>query len=85
MASIVNKINTIFCLIIIVVCCVWYVSALIIIVLDKMSYFYFVEFNRIYDRLGITIKERGESFYQPLMPGVVEDLKSKGIHLIIHT
>ena len=72
----VNKITTIFCLILLYV-------ALIIIVLDKMSFF--VEFNRIYDRLGITIKERGESFYQPLMPGVVEDLKSKGIHLIIHT
>ena len=80
MASSVNKITTIFCLILL-----YFVSALIIIVLDKMSYFYFVEFNRIYDRLGITIKERGESFYQPLMPGVVEDLKSKGIHLIIDT
>ena len=36
------------------------------------------EFQRIYDRLGVTIIERGESFYQPIMPGVVEDLEEKG-------
>ena len=32
----------------------------------------------MYDRLGVTIIERGESFYQPLMPGIVKDLESKG-------
>ena len=36
------------------------------------------EFQKIYDRLGVTIVERGESFYQPIMPGVVQDLEEKG-------
>ena len=47
------------------------------------KYFYaddfsIVEFNIIYERLGITLTERGESFYQPFMPGIVSDLESKG-------
>ncbi|XP_062513588.1 arginine--tRNA ligase, cytoplasmic-like isoform X2 [Corticium candelabrum] len=37
------------------------------------------EFDKIYDRLDIKIVERGESFYQPLMPGVVKDLEEKGL------
>lgn len=31
-----------------------------------------------YQRLGVTIIDRGESFYQPLMPLVVEDMENKG-------
>ncbi|NEQ54139.1 MAG: arginine--tRNA ligase, partial [Leptolyngbya sp. SIO3F4] len=34
------------------------------------------EFQKIYDRLDITIQERGESFYNPLLEDVVKDLKS---------
>ena len=44
---------------------------------------YFTEFQRIYDRLGVTIIERGESFYQPLMPIVVKDLEEKGKPLLL--
>ncbi|VDK56240.1 unnamed protein product [Anisakis simplex] len=36
------------------------------------------DFTRIYDRLGIRITERGESFYQDLMQGVVNEIDSKG-------
>ncbi|KAJ8297778.1 hypothetical protein KUTeg_024309 [Tegillarca granosa] len=35
------------------------------------------EFNNIYDRLGVTIQERGESFYQERMKEVVQELDSK--------
>jgi len=35
------------------------------------------EFQKVYDRLGVTINERGESFYQDRMDAVVKDLKSK--------
>ncbi|MEM9265693.1 MAG: arginine--tRNA ligase [Cyanobacteria bacterium P01_F01_bin.13] len=34
------------------------------------------EFQKIYDRLDITIEERGESFYNPLLDDVVKGLKS---------
>lgn len=37
------------------------------------------EFQIIYDLLDINIKERGESFYNPLLPGVVADLASEGL------
>jgi arginyl-tRNA synthetase len=37
------------------------------------------EFNAIYGRLGVTLTERGESFYNPQLKGVVEELKEKGI------
>eukprot|EP00887_Chlorella_sp_A99_P002749 scaffold6.g2749.t1 len=37
------------------------------------------EFQKIYDRLGVTLQERGESFYNPLLKGVVEDLLARGI------
>lgn len=43
-----------------------------------------IEFDRIYERLGSTITERGESFYQPLMSGLVEDLTNKGMFLKYH-
>lgn len=38
-----------------------------------------VSFNKIYDRLGITVEERGESFYNSLIPPIVEDLKARGL------
>ncbi|HHP7245147.1 MAG TPA: arginine--tRNA ligase [Elainellaceae cyanobacterium] len=34
------------------------------------------EFQKIYDRLDIEITERGESFYNPLLPSVVKDLEN---------
>ncbi|MEO1506048.1 MAG: arginine--tRNA ligase [Cyanobacteria bacterium J06633_23] len=37
------------------------------------------EFQKIYDRLDITIQERGESFYNPLLEDVTKDLKSLGL------
>ncbi|XP_052795865.1 arginine--tRNA ligase, cytoplasmic-like [Mya arenaria] len=37
------------------------------------------EFKKVYDRLGVTIVERGESFYQDLMQDVVRDLDDKGL------
>jgi len=36
------------------------------------------EFQHIYDRLDVTLTERGESFYNPLMPKVIAELKAKG-------
>lgn len=36
------------------------------------------EFQAIYDRLGVTLIERGESFYDKLMPKVIEELKQSG-------
>jgi arginyl-tRNA synthetase len=37
------------------------------------------EFQVIYDLLDISLTERGESFYNPLLPGVVEDLEKLGL------
>jgi arginyl-tRNA synthetase len=37
------------------------------------------EFQVIYDRLNIQITERGESFYNPYLPAVVEDLRESGL------
>jgi arginyl-tRNA synthetase len=37
------------------------------------------EFQKIYDLLQISITERGESFYNPLLPAVVEDLATLGL------
>ena len=37
------------------------------------------EFKVIYDLLDIKLTERGESFYNPLLPAVVEDLTSLGL------
>jgi len=36
------------------------------------------EFQAIYDRLEVTLTERGESYYNPLMPKVIEELKTLG-------
>lgn len=38
-----------------------------------------IAFQEIYDLLDICITERGESFYNPLLPGVVEDLEKSGL------
>ena len=37
-----------------------------------------IRFEAIYKKLGVTCTERGESFYQPLMPEVVKELEAKG-------
>ncbi|MEH2215435.1 arginine--tRNA ligase [Nostoc sp.] len=37
------------------------------------------EFQIIYELLDIKLTERGESFYNPLLPGVVEDLEKSGL------
>ncbi|MBD2665815.1 arginyl-tRNA synthetase [Richelia sinica FACHB-800] len=37
------------------------------------------EFQVIYDLLDIKLEERGESFYNPLLPKVVEDLQTAGL------
>ncbi|MGF1521961.1 MAG: arginine--tRNA ligase [Leptolyngbyaceae cyanobacterium] len=37
------------------------------------------EFQKIYDRLDVRLTERGESFYNPLLSHVVEDLAEKGL------
>lgn len=37
------------------------------------------EFQVIYDLLNIQVIERGESFYNPLLPGIVEDLEKSGL------
>ena len=43
-----------------------------------------VEFERLYQILGVTIHERGESFYNKMMPEMVQELKRKGKSLM-HT
>ena len=37
------------------------------------------EFQKIYDRLDIRLSERGESFYNPQLPAVVDDLRASGL------
>ena len=37
------------------------------------------EFQAIYDLLDVHLTERGESFYNPLLPAVVEDLDKQGL------
>lgn len=37
------------------------------------------DFEKIYTRLNVTLTERGESFYNPMLPGVVSDLVDRGI------
>ncbi|KAL7155466.1 hypothetical protein ABFS83_03G077100 [Erythranthe nasuta] len=37
------------------------------------------EFERVYQRLGIQLEEKGESFYNPYIPGVLELLSKKGL------
>lgn len=37
------------------------------------------EFQKLYDRLGVKLNERGESFYNPLLKDTVDDLVAKGV------
>lgn len=37
------------------------------------------EFDAIYQRLGVTIRERGESFYNPRLAPLVEELLASGV------
>ncbi|KAJ0405058.1 hypothetical protein P43SY_001202 [Pythium insidiosum] len=37
------------------------------------------EFQKVYDRLGVSLNEVGESFYNPIIPGVIEKVKAKGL------
>ncbi len=37
------------------------------------------EFHELYDRLGVDVREVGESFYQPLLADVVSDLEEQGL------
>ena len=38
------------------------------------------EFEAIYERLGVAgLQERGESFYNPMLPGVVKELQEAGV------
>jgi arginyl-tRNA synthetase len=41
-----------------------------------------VEFNKIYELLRINVLERGESFYNPLLSGIVDRLEEKKIAVI---
>ena len=40
------------------------------------------EFQKIYDRLDIQLSERGESFYNPFLQAVVDDLKACGLLVV---
>jgi arginyl-tRNA synthetase len=40
------------------------------------------EFQRIYDRLDIRLSERGESFYNPYLQAVVDDLRAAGLLVV---
>ncbi len=40
------------------------------------------EFQKIYDRLDIRLSERGESFYNPYLEGVVKDLDASGLLVV---
>jgi arginyl-tRNA synthetase len=40
------------------------------------------EFQAIYDRLGIALNERGESFYNPYLQAVVDDLRACGLLVV---
>jgi arginyl-tRNA synthetase len=40
------------------------------------------EFQAIYDRLAIALSERGESFYNPYLQAVVDDLKAAGLLVV---
>lgn len=37
------------------------------------------EFDRIYERLEIKIEEVGESFYNPLLKPLIDELEQKGV------
>ncbi|CEG46515.1 arginine-trna ligase [Plasmopara halstedii] len=37
------------------------------------------EFQKVYDRLGVSLNEMGESFYNPIIPSVLDLLRAKGL------
>ncbi|KAF8393461.1 hypothetical protein HHK36_021705 [Tetracentron sinense] len=37
------------------------------------------EFDKVYQRLGVHLEEKGESFYNPYIPGVLEALSNQGL------
>ncbi|XP_008242476.1 PREDICTED: arginine--tRNA ligase, cytoplasmic-like isoform X1 [Prunus mume] len=37
------------------------------------------EFHRVYERLGVHLEEKGESFYNPYIPGVLKELSDLGL------
>ncbi|KAJ8641728.1 hypothetical protein MRB53_018422 [Persea americana] len=37
------------------------------------------EFDQVYQRLGVHLEEKGESFYNPYIPRVLEELNNKGL------
>lgn len=37
------------------------------------------EFNQVYERLKVSLEEKGESFYNPYIPGVLKELEEKGL------
>ncbi|CAK8533793.1 unnamed protein product [Lathyrus sativus] len=37
------------------------------------------EFNKVYQRLGVQLEEKGESFYNPYIPGVIKKLDKLGL------
>ncbi|MBA0852650.1 hypothetical protein Goshw_008030 [Gossypium schwendimanii] len=37
------------------------------------------EFHKVYQRLGVHLEEKGESFYNPYIPGVIEALNKQGL------
>lgn len=43
-----------------------------------MKLYIFLEFQKVYDRLGIKLTEKGESFYQSRMESLVKDLEARG-------
>ena len=38
-----------------------------------------VEFQQVYDQLNVRVQERGESFYNPMLSGLVAGLREKGL------
>ena len=44
----------------------------------SLGFLFHSEFAKIYEKLGVTLIERGESFYQEMMGAVVEDLENRG-------
>lgn len=37
------------------------------------------EFQQVYDRLGVSLREMGESFYNPIIPSVLDMVRAKGL------
>ena len=52
--------------------------------LNVFFFLFQIEFDNIYTRLDVTLIERGESFYQDMMPGVVAELERIGKSCLEH-